>query len=189
MKRNKTLLSVYKITFYCAFIISCSWVIEHNDNTLITEKGIVDYIEIDMTFGELSRKKLAFKKKPSPYRKPGQAFYTAEHLGFEFETYNDIVVRIWFFADKNQNFKIKLPKDGVEKALGNIKGNEIVENYGPAKKYVNQNPPKDKKEAIWVKYQPFGIPTNTIDYPDSPFHFGLNWDDTLSYITVSKFAP
>jgi hypothetical protein len=186
MKRSATIISVCKLMFICASVISCSWAAANKDSTLITKNGIVGLIEIDMTIRELSSNNFAYEKKPSPFRKPGQVIYAVRHLGFEFETYKDIVVRIWFFAEKNREFKILMPRDGAEKALVNIMGKEIVKNYGAVKKYVNQNPPKDKKEAVWVKYQPFGIPTNTINYPDSPFHFGLNWDDTLAYITVSK---
>jgi hypothetical protein len=186
MKRTVKIMSVWSLIFICVFIFSCSWAVGYKDSTLITKNGIVGLIEIDRTIGELSRKKLSYKKKPSPFRRPKQVIYAVEDLGFEFETHNDIVVRIWFFADKNEEFKIKMPKDGVEKALCKIVGKEIVKNFGPVKKYVNQNPPKDKKKAVWAKCQPFGIMTNTINYPDSPFHFGLNWDDTLSYITVSK---
>lgn len=194
MKIKEYKKSVYKDTLnwafgailLCVFVISCSWGVGHRGSTLITESGIVDVIEIDMTIDEFSSKDITYKKKESQYRRHGQAIYSVENLGFEFETQNEIVVRIWFFARKNDNFRIKMPKKGVEKALGNIIGKEIVENFGSVKKYFNQNPPKDKKEAIWVKYRPFGIATNNINYPDSPFHFGLNWDDTLAYITVSK---
>jgi hypothetical protein len=186
MKRSRSLILVCKFIFICVFVFSCSWAIEQKDSTLITENGIVGLIEINRAIGELSRKNLTYKKISSPFRRPGQAIYAVEEFGFEFETHNDIVVRIWFFAEKNEGFKIKMPKDGVEKFLGNIMGKEIVKNFGPVKKYINQNPPKDKKEAVWAKYKPFGISTNTINYPYSPFHFGLNWDDTLSYITVSK---
>jgi hypothetical protein len=186
MKKTRTILLVYTLIFNCVFVFSCSWTVVKKNSTLITKNGIVGFIEINKTIDELSLKNIAYKKKPSPFRRPGQVIYVVEEFGFEFETHNDIVVRIWFFAGKNEDFKIKMPRDGAEKLLGNIVGKEIVKNFGPVKKYINQNPPKDKKEAVWAKYIPFGIPTNSIDYPDSPFHFGLNWDDTLSYITVSK---
>lgn len=59
-------------------------------------------------------------------------------------------------------------------------------NFGPVAKYEDRNPRKGRNEAMCVKYRPFGIENNTITYPGCPFHYGLNWDDTLSCITVSK---
>ncbi len=173
--------------FFCQMhILSCSWSVGHQNRLLVTNKGIADLIEINMTLDEFIHKGIAYEKMVSPYERPERALYNISELGVQFETQKNRIVRIWFFADKNEALQIRLPKEHTKRSLNSITGNDVVNNFGPVNRYENRNPPKDQKEAMWVKYRPFGIDSNTIFYPGIPFHFGLNWDDTLSYITVSK---
>jgi len=184
---KKSNILVLAILFFCQIhISSCFWGVAHQNQPLVTSIGITDLIEINMTLDEFIHKEITYKKMVSPYRRQGRDLYDVTELGAQFETHNNRIVRIWFFADKNDALKIRMPNEHKVRSLSSITGNDVIDNFGPVKKYVNQNPPKNKNEAMWVKYRPFGIDSNTINYPGSPFHFGLNWDDTLSYITVSE---
>jgi hypothetical protein len=186
MVNNFSFLPIAFSLCLCTIISCCAWPGTHQDRTIITETGIAGFIEINMALDEFARKKIAHTKMNSPFRQPNQTMYNVDQRGIQFETQNDIIVRIWFFAEKKSAFKILMPKEDTERSLHSISGEDIVKNFGPVIKLVNQNPPKGKRVAMWIKYRPFGIDTNTIDYPGSPFHFGLNWDDSLSYISVSK---
>lgn len=173
------------IVFFCALMSSCLWA-GHQNRTIISENGISNLIEIGLTIDELSSNEIAYTKKQSPYRRPGQELYRIEKMGIEFETLDDIIVRIWFFTEKDNAFKIVMPKDQSLRKIAGMTTTDIIDNFGEVTKYENQNAPKGIQGPLWLKYKPFGVAVNTIHYPDSPFHFAFNWDDTLSYITVSK---
>ncbi len=184
---KSSLTLVLAIVLFCQLhILSCSWSADHQNRLLITNRGIADLIEINMTLDEFISNGIAFKRMASPYGRPERAVYDVTELGVQFETNKNRIARIWFFADKNEALQIRLPNEHSMRNLSSITGNDVVNNYGPVNRYVDKNPPKGQKEAMWVKYRPFGIDSNTIFYPGNPFHFGLNWDDTLSYITVSN---
>ncbi len=169
----------------CFIAISISWATEQKDAKLISEQGIKGLFELKMTPSDLLDREITYTKRTHHYRKPGQEIYAIENMNIEFETLNNAIIRIWFFSSKKEDYKILMPIDGRKWELNKIKGEDVVANFGPVSKYVGRKSPKGKNEARWVKYSPFGIKTNTINYPGLPFHFGLNWDDTLSYITVS----
>lgn len=179
-----TFVKYASIIFLLFFSGSCGTV--QKDTRLISESGIKGFIELNMTASDISHKQIEFRKKTRQISRPGQEIYAIEGMSIEFETLDSTIIRIWFFSNKKEDYKIRMPKDGRNWVLNRIKGEDVVANFGPVKKYFGRNPPKGKKEAEWIKYRPFGIKTNTINYPGLPFHFGLNWDDTLSYITVSR---
>lgn len=187
LRKPKGRISGYIAALLLLILIgSCSWGARQPEGSAITGIGVKDLIELNMKIDEIERDKVPYVKKSLPYPKPDAAFYNADDLGIEFETLNDIVVRIWFFAERNCTFRLLMPVDKSYLNLNSIRANDILKNFGEAKKYVDQYPPKNQSMAVWAKYQSFGIAINTIDYPDTPFHFGLNQDDVLSYVTVSK---
>jgi hypothetical protein len=180
------LLGHLVIAFFFVSIWSCSWSGYHQAEYTITERGIENLITINMTIDEFERKGIPYTKVNSPYQKPNAVVYNAYQIGIQFETINKTIIRIWFFAEQNRSFKLLMPKKVTASTLSSISANDIIQNFGKVTKYENRYPPKGKREAVWAKYHSFGIPINTIDYPDMPLHFGLNWDDTLSYVTISK---
>lgn len=182
---NSLFIDLFVIIFlFCVW--SCSWATSHQDQTTITEIGLTNVIEIDMPIETFAENKIPIVSIAPPYQKPNAAFYRADQLGIEFETVNKQIVRIWFFSERNGALTLSMPKENRKKKLGSISANDIIRNFGEVNKYENRFPPKGRREAVWAKYNSFGIATNTIDYPGCPYHFGLNWDDTLSYVAVSK---
>jgi len=137
-----------------------------------------------MAIDDFALKGYAAFENRIPLSLPGHKYFLVPELDIEFETRGGTIIRIWFFSE-NCNYKIMMPKDGLEKELKHISVKDIVHNFGPVRKYVDQTPPKHVQESRWAKYRPFGIEHNTVTYLELPFSFGLNWDDTLSYITVS----
>jgi hypothetical protein len=91
---------------------------------------------------------------------------------------------MWFITDRNRLFAFFLPKDGELVKLCEISAEDIIRNFGPVKRCINTIPPKTG-EAYWATYRPFGVFTNQISYPNLPFFFLLNEDDTLNSLTVS----
>ena len=173
------------VVFLLVSIWSCAWSINHQDEFTITQKGIKNLIETNMSLDEFAGKNIPYAKVKPPFQKPHSSFYDADQIGIQFETLNENIILIWFFSEKNRSLKLFMPKENAVRNLSSISASDIIKNFGKVKKYVGEYPPKGKREAVWAKCRSFGILTNTIDYPDTPFHFGLNPDDTLSYITVS----
>lgn len=174
------------VIFSLSVVLSCAWNVSHKDQHTITGIGLTNVMEIDMSIDEFAKKGIPYTTTAPPYQKPNTSFFRADQLGIEFELLNRQIVRIWFFAEKNSTFKLFMPKENQTKYLSSISANDIILNFGRVNKYENQYPPKGRREPVWAKYRAFGIATNTIEYPGNPFHFGLNWDDTLSYVAVSK---
>jgi hypothetical protein len=175
--------------FVVIVVIFLSSGIAYSQNEMpltISKNGIEGLIEIGMSLSDLQKKGLDINKSENTDMLPNLEHYQIDSLGIDFEIYDGSIIRIWFFADKNKLFQLWLPKESSEKLLYKISALDIIRNFGVVSKYVDENPPKDKDEALWAKYKPFGIKINTIYYPKLPFHFGLNDDDNVTYLTVSK---
>ena len=178
---------IQKIIVIIGIFLSCSIAYSQNEIPLIISKnGIVGLIEIGMSLSELQKKGLDIKKSKNVANLPNPEHYQIDSLGIDFEIYDSKIIRIWFFTEKNKSFQLWLPNESSERLLYKISASDIIRNFGVVRKYVDENPPKDKDEAQWAKYKPFGIKINTIYYPKLPFHFGLNDEDNVSYLTVSK---
>lgn len=175
----------------CIFVVFISLVniqkAKCNDYFLISENGLIGFIEIGMTLDDLLEKGIDVGTYDEEYfSHSGEKIYKLQSLSLEFELEKERIIRIWFFVRKKQSFKIELRNDERIEEIGNLSPFDIIRNFGTVKKYFGIKPPKDIKEAYWSKNTYFGIATNTINYPDMPFTFGLNDRDKLSFITVSQ---
>ena len=104
------LLMIAIVVITCSMSFSCTWLSTHKLNYLITKTGISNLIEIYMTLSEFKSKNMPFARVDSPFSWTGRNVYAINQTGIEFETYNDEIVRIWFFT-KDNHFRIFLNED------------------------------------------------------------------------------
>jgi len=153
---------------------------------LVTKIGVIGLIVLGMTKDEIDQKGIQYVQLNDPQNSKGKSFYLIESHSIEFEMEKKKINRLWFYA-KNHEFTFYLPLDQKIMKLNRIGSNDIVRNYGPVEKYVSDKQKKIKgRKAVWAKYSPSGVDINHIYYPELPFSFGLNNNDTVTCVTVSN---
>ena len=80
-----TLKKHLTVVFLLVSIWSCAWSINRQDEFTITQKGIENLIETNMSLDEFAGKKIPYVKVKPPFQKPHSAFYDADEIGIQFE--------------------------------------------------------------------------------------------------------